>query len=183
MTEYCVNHPTTEALSICHNCGQHFCADCLSEGKEYYYCQAPECQTALNKELNPASIPGEITCPSCKAVVQLNKDELLKHLFRCPECDSLINVSIKGPEIIEDREYVEILSSLNQPDIAVLHSVLDDAGLDYYITGQNFLSVRPLLEPARVFVASDQVEQAKELLKDFEVHLFGFSTQKEVDEE
>jgi len=35
-----------------------------------------------------------------------------------------------------------------------------------------------LLEPARVFVATDQVEQAKELLKDFEVHLFGFSNQK-----
>jgi hypothetical protein len=77
---------------------------------------------------------------------------------------------------------VEILSSLNQPDIAILHSILDDAGLDYYMTGENFLSIRPLLEPARVFVASDQVEQAKELLKDFEVHLFGFSNQKEDEE-
>ena len=183
MTENCENHPMTDSLSICHNCGKHFCAECLSEGKEYYYCKSPDCQNAFQMEINPSSTPGEVTCPACKAVVQLNSDELRKHLFRCPECESLINVSINGPEIIEDREYIEILSSLNQPDIAVLHSVLDDAGLDYYITGQNFLSIRPLLEPARVFVASDQVDQARELLKDFEIHLFGFSNQKMEDEE
>ena len=183
MTEYCDNHPRTEALSLCHNCGKHFCADCLSEGKEYYYCKTPECQLALNKELIPDPIPGLVTCPECKAVVQLNNDELHKHLFRCPECSSLINLSVNGPEVVNDREYVEILSSLNQADIAVLHSILDDAGLDYYIAGKNFLSIRPLLEPARVFVASEQVEQAKELLKDFNVHLFGVSYKKEETEE
>jgi hypothetical protein len=173
----------TQALSICHNCGKHFCAECLSEGKEYYYCKAPECQLALNKELNPDSIPGEITCPSCKAVVQLNKDELRNHLFRCPECDSLINVSINGAMIIEDQDYIEILSSLNQADVSILHSMLDGAGLDYYIAGENFLGADPLIAPARVFVASDQVDQAKELLKDFDVHLFGVSYKKEDDTE
>jgi hypothetical protein len=50
MTEYCINHPMNEAQFTCHNCGKHFCAECLSEGKEYYYCQDPDCQNAFKQE-------------------------------------------------------------------------------------------------------------------------------------
>jgi hypothetical protein len=181
MTEYCINHPMTEALSICHNCGKHFCAECLSEGKEYYYCKAPECQLALNKELNPDSIPGEVICPECKAVVRLNSEEMSKHLFRCPECESLINILVNGPEIINDPDFVELFSTRSQPDISLIHSILDDSGLDFYITGENLLSLWTGI--AKVFVASGQVNQAKELLKDFEIHLFGLSNKETEDAE
>ena len=44
MNEYCVNHPSKKAVSFCHNCGEYFCPDCLSEGKEFYFCQKEDCQ-------------------------------------------------------------------------------------------------------------------------------------------
>ncbi len=47
------------------------------------------------------------------------------------------------------------------------------------MTGENFLGVRPLLEPAFFYVNENDLELAKEILKDFELHLFGFSTNNE----
>lgn len=62
-----------------------------------------------------------------------------------------------------DFEY--ILSSINPGEIALIKSVLESEGLTYYIKGDNLLYV-PLTEPARVMVRKDQVQQAKDLLKD-----------------
>ena len=42
----CKNHPDTNALSLCHSCGDYFCQDCLIEGDEYYYCKDNKCQQA-----------------------------------------------------------------------------------------------------------------------------------------
>ncbi len=113
-------------------------------------------------------------------MLQLTIEEKTKNIFRCPECDSLIFLSIKGAEVREDRDYVELLSTKSQPDISLIHSILDDSGLDFYITGENLLSL--WTGTARVFIATDQVDQSKELLKDFETHLFGLSNQKTDDE-
>lgn len=46
----CSKHLDREALSFCHNCGKFFCRECLTEGKEYYYCSAPECRAILIRE-------------------------------------------------------------------------------------------------------------------------------------
>jgi len=43
----CERHGDKEALSFCHNCGKFFCKECLTEGKEFYYCQKPECQKKM----------------------------------------------------------------------------------------------------------------------------------------
>ena len=51
MKKNCFNHPGKEALSSCHSCGRHFCADCLTEGLEYYYCKNEKCQEAYEIEL------------------------------------------------------------------------------------------------------------------------------------
>lgn len=51
MNEKCHNHPDREALSLCHSCGSYYCADCLTEGIEYYYCQLEPCQLTLQKEI------------------------------------------------------------------------------------------------------------------------------------
>ncbi len=54
LQEKCANHPDCDAVSICRNCGQPFCGDCLIEGKEYYYCAQESCQAemkARNDEL------------------------------------------------------------------------------------------------------------------------------------
>jgi len=50
MAERCHNHPDEESLSICHSCGESFCADCLVEGNTYYYCNQKACRLEMQKQ-------------------------------------------------------------------------------------------------------------------------------------
>lgn len=54
MENYCKNHPDKKALSICHNCNEYYCDDCLSEGMSYYYCKKESCQVEFQKEKPPS---------------------------------------------------------------------------------------------------------------------------------
>ena len=47
---YCSRHQDKKALSFCHNCGKYFCKECLTEGKEYYYCSNSDCQKQMHLE-------------------------------------------------------------------------------------------------------------------------------------
>ena len=177
--ENCYNHPERKAYSVCHNCGRHFCEDCLTAGPEFYYCKSSECQQKLQEDAQKKSYREEITCPNCQSLFKVGIDELQAGGFRCPECDSFIVLLDGKPEMLADKNYVQLLSSLNQGDIAIIKSMLDDAEVDYYLTGENFLGVRPLLEPAIFYVNEKDLELAKDILKDFELHLFGFSANNE----
>jgi uncharacterized RDD family membrane protein YckC len=46
----CPNHPDKEVLSFCHSCGEYFCRECLTDGKNYYFCIKEECQRAKMSE-------------------------------------------------------------------------------------------------------------------------------------
>lgn len=175
----CYNHPERNAYSICHSCGRHFCEECLTAGSEFYYCKSPECQQKLREVTTRESYRKEIICPNCRSVLELSIDDMQSPGFRCPECDIYIVLLDGKPEPLPDKNYVQLLSSLNQGDIAIIKSMLDDAEVDYYLTGENFLGVRPLLEPAVFYVNEKDFELAKDILKDFELHLFGFSTNNE----
>lgn len=187
MEHYCYNHPERKAYSICHHCGKSFCEDCLVDGGEYYYCKNPECQKSLeedknsdNPELNENShLPEDITCPSCGNEIELSEEESVSKKVHCPECEAFIDFTVYPPKVLEVQNYSFLLSSLNQGDIGLIKSILDDNEIDYYVTGENFLSVRPLLEPAQFFVNTNQFEEARNLLKDFDLKIFGFSARNE----
>lgn len=175
----CFNHPDKEAMSVCHGCGKDYCKQCLDEGKEYYYCKNPECQKLLKAEVPFRELPEKIMCPGCGSELKLSKEERETGKIHCSECEAFIDFNFNPPKIINKENYVELLYSLNQGDIALIQSMLDDGKIDYYIAGGNFLSVRPLLEPARFFVNESQLEEAKELLKDFKLNIWGASTNQE----
>ena len=179
--KYCVNHPQKEAISICHGCGKDFCELCLVEGPEYYYCKNPQCQELLKKELIP-ELPFEIVCPNCSTPLELSGEERITRKFHCVECDSLINFNYDPPKIFKPESFVELLSSMNQGDISLIKSILDNSEIDYFIYGENFLNVDPLIQPARFFVLSTRLEDARELLKDLEQHIFGLSSSVETEE-
>jgi Predicted membrane protein/domain len=46
----CPNHPDKEVLSFCHSCGEYLCRECLTDGKNYYFCIKEECQRAKMSE-------------------------------------------------------------------------------------------------------------------------------------
>ena len=117
-----------------------------------------------------------IICPSCQSTIELNKNEQKKKLVRCPECDSLINIAINPPEVIKDDKFVRLISSMNQGDLGIIKSMLDDGGIDYFVNGENFLAVDPLIQPAKIMVREDQLDDANEIIKNFELHIFGVSS-------
>ena len=171
----CFNHPDKKAFSICHGCGKEFCESCLVEGNEFYYCRNPECQKLLKEEISTKDLFENVICPNCESEIELSENEKITKKVHCPECEALIDFNFEPPKILRKENYVEFLSSLNQGDIAMIKSLLDNGGIDYYIFGENFLSVRPLLEPARLFVNENQIKEVKEILKDFDLNIWGFS--------
>jgi len=74
----------------------------------------------------------------------------------------------------ERIEFVDLLVTFNQGDIAFIISILKANGIIYHIEGENFLAVRPLVAPARIMVDRSRLEEAKELLKDFKSGHFGY---------
>ncbi|MDD3050380.1 MAG: hypothetical protein PHR06_04475 [Candidatus Cloacimonetes bacterium] len=80
---------------------------------------------------------------------------------------------------ISDRndfvEFAEILRTYNQGDIALLKSLLDNNEIVYFFKGENFISLRPLVEPAVLMAKNDQIQETVELLKDFELSFLGLS--------
>jgi uncharacterized protein YbaR (Trm112 family) len=173
--EKCVNHPEREALSFCHNCGKHYCRECLFEGKEYYYCKEPACREALLKESGVSEMPLIISCPNCQSEIELSESEKASGKLHCPECEEVIDVSVNPPIVLNKENYVALVSTLNQVDIALVKTILDDAKIDYYIFFENFLAIRPLLEPVRFFVNQEQAEEACTLLSSYEFKIFGLS--------
>lgn len=175
----CINHPKREALSICHGCGNDYCELCLDEGKEFYYCKKPECQELFKKEMPAGKLTPDIVCPGCGIEIELSENEMYNGKVHCHECEVLIDFTVTPHVILAKENYVELFSSLNQGDIAVIKSLLEDAEIDYYTTGENFLSVDPLIQPARFFISEAQVEEVKELLKEFKLHIWGTSKEQE----
>ena len=76
--------------------------------------------------------------------------------------------------------YVKILSTFSQVDIAMIKSLLE-GNVDYYFKDENFLSVRPLLEPAVLMVREDYKEEVNQLLSDFELNYLGLSLKDDKD--
>lgn len=178
----CFNHPKRKALSKCHGCGKDYCEECLDEGLEYYYCRKPECQTMLLQELsgkngtenyNNDIAPKKIVCPNCEAEIELTEDEVEEKKVHCPSCEALIDLKFDPPHVQQKDNYIELLSSLNQGDIALLKSILDDGQIDYYVFGEITLGAQPFLFPVRFFVNAGQIDLAKELLKNFDLRIFG----------
>ena len=175
----CKNHPGRKAFSICHNCGEHYCEDCLSEGQEYYYCKKNECQAALKKERPGESLNPFQTCPNCKKDFKLGDDSRKTGKAHCPNCEAFIDFTTNPPDVKPAEEFTFLLDTMNQGDIALAISILDDGKFDYYISGQNFASIDPLIQPARFYIRKDQFSEAISRLKDVNFNIFGVSTRNE----
>ncbi len=173
--DHCFNHPDRKALSVCHECGRHYCELCLDEGEEFYYCRRPACRESFLKQKRIEPLPAKITCPACSSELELTDDERATRKLHCAVCETFLDYTVDPPKVLQASKYSLLLTTMNQSDIAVIKSVLDDAKIDYYVYDEEFLAVRPLVQPVRFLVAENQMEEAKELLKDFDLNLMGIS--------
>lgn len=76
-------------------------------------------------------------------------------------------------------KFVNILSTFSQVDIAMIKSLLE-GNVEYYFKDENFMNVRPLLEPSVLMVREDYAEEVKELLSDFELNYLGLSVKDDL---
>src|SRR5512135_1905841 len=105
-------------------------------------------------------------CPSCGA-------EYVPGVRECPDCRlTLVETPPPPPAAVE---FEEILRTFNQGDIALIKSILDDAGIQYFFHGEIFNLVDPLIQPARLRVRKDEAGEARELLKGLNVSFLGVS--------
>jgi len=170
----CVNHTDKKAISICYGCGKDYCELCLVESKEFYFCKNPECQKLLREELPPALFPKKIICPNCSSELKLEDEERTSGKVHCPECEALIDFGVNPPKMSNNENYIELLSSLNQGDIALIKSIFNNSKIDYYVFGEN-LSSLAMVQPTRFFVNEIQLEEAKEVLKDIKLNIWSYS--------
>lgn len=68
---------------------------------------------------------------------------------------------------------VEVVVTFNPADLAVVRSVLDAEGITYFVHGEHFASIRPLVEPARVLVPEAEAEHARDLLRHLDLAYLG----------
>ena len=107
-------------------------------------------------------------CPECEC-------EYVEGITRCPVCQVALLEALPEEEEIELVNYEEILSTYNLADIAFIKSLLDGEGLDYHLRGETFSAVEPLVQPVKLMVREDQVETARDLLKELLLRLTGVS--------
>jgi hypothetical protein len=107
-------------------------------------------------------------CPKCKC-------EYREGFTTCSDCNISLVESLplkkQGKPIKEKIEFIDyelILTSFIFSEISQIKSVFDSEGIIYYIQGED-LGVAPGGLPARVLVKKEQVEESKQLLKDFNI--------------
>jgi hypothetical protein len=61
---------------------------------------------------------------------------------------------------------IEVFSTYNPGDIAVVKSVLDGEGVDYYFQGENVNLLIAAGSYARLLVEEDQAERVRDILKE-----------------
>jgi len=116
-----------------------------------------------------------VFCPTCKS-------EYRPGIIKCADCGiDLVdhlgesempeNVDISTPEF----DFVELLQTFNEADVVFVKSLLQGEGIQYYHEGEYRGSTRRGNHPMRLFVADYQLEQARELLRDFEGKFWVFT--------
>ena len=64
----------------------------------------------------------------------------------------------------EPSTFVRILETNSKSDVALIKSVLDAEGIQYYLQGENTFTLRPI-DPVGVMVADTEVTRAIALLR------------------
>jgi hypothetical protein len=101
-----------------------------------------------------------MVCPHCRS-------EYEEGAPLCPKCGILLRGALPPEPAPEYVEFEEILSTSNAVEIAIIKSLLDPEGIDYYFKSEFFNYMEPLAQPARLMVSKDQADEAREILMEF----------------
>lgn len=115
-------------------------------------------------------------CPKCRA-------EYREGFYTCAECNIALVDHLPPEPQPEFVDFEEVLATYNPADIAFIKSILHAENIECFFKGEHFLHMRPLADPARLMVRSDQVELARDILKDLDLTFMGIHLSKESPED
>ncbi len=101
-------------------------------------------------------------CPRCKT-------EYREGFNECADCKIPLMKKLSEKKEIIPEEFVELISSFNQADIAMIKSILDRYKLKYFVYDELFNLIRPCAQPARFMVNKNDLKQAKSILQEMDV--------------
>jgi hypothetical protein len=106
-------------------------------------------------------------CPLCKT-------EYREGFYTCADCSVPLVAELQKEEKSEsdtnEIEYIEALSTRNPAELALIKSIFEAEDIAYYVLGEQMMT-SPMLSgggSARLFVATLDIDLAKEILKDVE---------------
>ena len=101
-------------------------------------------------------------CPECRT-------EYREGFTVCADCGTTLVPELppEPPTEIssEGIDFEEVLGFMDEGVVAIVKSLLDEEGIDYYIVGEFSVSKGP---NQKLMVRKDQAERAREVLKDLE---------------
>ena len=97
-------------------------------------------------------------CPHCHS-------EYEKGTSICSECGTTLMGALPPEPAPEYVEFEEILATYNAVEIAIIKSLLDPEGIDYYFKSEFFNYMEPLAQPAKLMVRKDHAQEARDILK------------------
>ncbi|MFA6239355.1 MAG: hypothetical protein WC655_00415 [Candidatus Hydrogenedentales bacterium] len=114
-------------------------------------------------------------CPNCRA-------EFREGFDTCSDCNVALVDTLPPEDVPEYVDYVELLSTFNPSDIAIVKSVLDSTDIPYVWEGDYFTTAEPLVTPARLMVQTERAQEAADFLKDLSLSYSGIDMRKSVQE-
>ncbi len=104
-------------------------------------------------------------CPKCKA-------EYVTGITLCADCDIPLVDRLPEERKTEKRKhvhpkmnYIEVLITSNAGELALVKSVLDDVGIEYFIKGEHLQIAYSCADPARLMVSEDDVKEVQKILQ------------------
>ncbi len=95
-------------------------------------------------------------CPACGY-------EYLAGVAVCADCGVPLVAALPAVPPPVPVAYEEVLATLNPGEIALVKSLLEEAGIDIRFATE--IAGPPLALPARLFVPADKADEARELLR------------------
>lgn len=100
-------------------------------------------------------------CPKCKS-------EYEKGFYKCADCgvDLVQGQPSEAEDDVNYVEMVEVFSTYNQGDIALVKSALDSEGIHYFFSGESTIMMIGAGSYARLLVKADEAQRAREILQE-----------------
>jgi len=111
-------------------------------------------------------------CPKCKA-------EYNAGVVQCFDCGVPLVEALPEKRQTRDIDFVSVVRTFNPQDIAIIESLLEESGIEYYIQGETSMTTYPLVDPASVMVVKAQADEARELLRDLDLKFYFFKADKD----